>query len=63
MRARLREGDIPARKAWIRALIDRIEAVVRICYRKEVLEQAVAGGEIYRQGFAHAFRSGAPERI
>jgi DNA invertase Pin-like site-specific DNA recombinase len=45
MRARVLEGDTPARKAWIGAIIDRIEvdqATIRIMGRKEVLEQAIA---------------------
>jgi protocatechuate 3,4-dioxygenase beta subunit len=47
MRARVLEGDTPARKAWIGAIIDRIEVdqgTVRIMGRKDVLEQAVAAG-------------------
>jgi hypothetical protein len=47
MRGRLLECDTPARKAWIGAIIDKIEVdetVVRIHGWKEVLEQAVASG-------------------
>ena len=47
MRGRVLEGDTPARKAWIGAIIDRIEVdknAVRIFGRKDVLEQAVASG-------------------
>ena len=47
MRQRLLEGDTPARKAWIGAIIDRIDVddgVIRISGRKDVLEQAVASG-------------------
>ena len=47
MRQRLQEGDTPARKAWLGALIDRIEVdphAIRIVGRKDVLEQAIASG-------------------
>ena len=47
MRQRLLEGDTPARKAWIGAIIDRIEGdqgAIRIMGRKAVLEHAVASG-------------------
>lgn len=47
MRQRLSEGDTPARKAWIGAIVDRIEVdqgTIRIMGRKDVLEQAVASG-------------------
>ena len=47
MRGRLLEGETPARKAWIGAIIDRIEVdqgTIRIMGRKDVLEQAVANG-------------------
>lgn len=47
MRARLRDGDTPARKVWLGAIIDRIvvdQRLIRIMGRKDVLEQAVAGG-------------------
>jgi site-specific DNA recombinase len=47
MRGRLLEGDTPARKAWIGAIIDRIEVdegTTRIMGRKDVLEQAVTNG-------------------
>lgn len=47
MRQRLLEGDTPARKAWIGAIIDRIDVddgVIRITGRKDVLEHAVASG-------------------
>ena len=42
MRGRLLEGETPARKAWIGAIIDRIEVdqgTIRIMGRKDVLEQ------------------------
>ncbi len=47
MRGRLLEGDTPARKAWIGAIIDRIEVdqgTIRIMGRKDVLEHAVTNG-------------------
>ena len=47
MRDRVLEGDAPARKAWIGAIIDRIEVdhdAVRIFGRKDVLEQAITSG-------------------
>ena len=47
MRQRLSEGNTPARKAWIGAIVDHIEVdqgVVRIMGRKDVLEHAVATG-------------------
>ena len=51
MRERLTEGDIPFRKAYLGAIIDRVEVddhQIRICGRKDVLEQAVTanGGPI-----------------
>ena len=47
MRGRVLEGDTPARKAWIGAIVDRIEVdqgSVRILGRRDVLEHAVANG-------------------
>jgi site-specific DNA recombinase len=44
---RVREGETPARKAWIGAIIDWIEAdqgTIRIMGRKDVLEHVVANG-------------------
>lgn len=44
MRERLTTGDVPFRKAYLGAIIDRVEVddgQIRICGRKEVLEQAV----------------------
>jgi hypothetical protein len=50
MLGRVLDGDTPARKAWIGAIIDRIEVdrhAVRIFGRKDVLEHAVGiGGEL-----------------
>ena len=46
MREKLTTGDIPFRKAYLGAIIDRVEvdqAVIRIMGRKDVLEQAVLG--------------------
>jgi hypothetical protein len=47
MRARLDEGDTPARKAWIGAIIAPLKVdpgSIRIPGRKGVLEQAVVSG-------------------
>lgn len=47
MRARLREGEVPFRKAYLRAVIDRVEVTaneIRITGRRDVLEKAVANG-------------------
>lgn len=47
MRARLREGEVPFRKAYIRAVIDRMEVQpdeIRITGRRDVLERAVTNG-------------------
>ena len=44
MRERLTAADIPFRKAYLGAIIDRVEvddSQIRICGRKDVLEQAV----------------------
>ena len=44
MRAKLATGDVPFRKAYLGAIVDRIEVgddVVRIVGRKDVLEHAV----------------------
>jgi hypothetical protein len=51
MRERLTTGDIPFRKAYLGAIIDRVEVddhQIRICGRKDVLEQGVLanGGPI-----------------
>ena len=53
MRGRVMEGETPARKAWIGAIIDRIEvdhAAVRIFGWKDILEQAVTSGGQMPQG-------------
>ena len=45
MRNRLLQGETPARKAWLGAIVDRIEVDrdrIRIMGRKDVLEQAIA---------------------
>lgn len=47
MRARLREGEVPFRKAYLRAVIDRVEVQpdeIRIASRRDVLERAVTHG-------------------
>lgn len=47
MRERLTTGDIPFRKAYLGAIIDRVEVDddrIRLFGRKDVLEQAVAAG-------------------
>ena len=44
MREKLTTGEVPFRKAYLGAIVDRIEVddgIVRIVGRKEVLEQAV----------------------
>jgi site-specific DNA recombinase len=51
MRDRLTTGDVPFRKAYLGAIIDRVEVddhQIRICGQKDVLEQAIAanGGPI-----------------
>ncbi|MFT4118345.1 hypothetical protein [Bradyrhizobium sp.] len=46
MRNRITEGVAPGRKAWIRAIVDRIEVDhdhFRIFGRKDVLERAIMG--------------------
>ena len=48
VRERLTTGEIPFRKAYLGAIIDRVEVddgLIRIIGRKHVLERAVAGGE------------------
>ncbi len=57
MRERLTTGDIPFRKAYIAAIVDRIEVddhAVRIMGRKEVREQAVMANE-RTQPVVHSF--------
>ena len=47
MRSRLQEGEVPFRKAYLRAIIDSVEVAqgeVRITGRRDVLEKAVANG-------------------
>ncbi len=47
MRARLREGEVPFRKTYIHAVIDRVEVrpdEIRIAGRRDVLERAVTNG-------------------
>ncbi len=47
MRHRIQEGETPARKAWLRAIIDRIEVdedEIPLFGRKDVLEQCVMAG-------------------
>ena len=53
MRERILDSDTPARKAWIGAIIDRIEVdqdTVRLFGRKDVLEHAVTSGGQLPQG-------------
>ena len=48
MREQPTSGDIPFRKAYLGAIIDRVEVddhQIRICGRKDVLEQAVIAGD------------------
>ena len=47
MRQRIQEGDMPARKAWLTSIIDRIEVdagTIRLFGRKDVLEQCIIAG-------------------
>ncbi len=47
MRARLREGEVPFRKAYIRAVIDSVELAsneTRLAGLRDVLDKAVAKG-------------------
>ncbi|MCC0809517.1 hypothetical protein FPV16_25515 [Methylobacterium sp. W2] len=47
MRSRLQEGEVPFRKAYLRAIIDTVEVAkeeVRIIGRRDVLEKAVGNG-------------------
>ncbi|MGQ7336282.1 hypothetical protein ACTGUN_10345, partial [Streptococcus suis] len=47
MRERVSTGEVTFRKAYLGALIDRVEVddrEIRICGRKDVLEQCVVGG-------------------
>ncbi len=53
MRDNITTGDIPFRKAYIQAVVDRIEVddnVIRIIGDKTTLEQAVAGKTVGRSG-------------
>ena len=53
IRQRLLEGDTPGRKAWIGAIIDRIDVddgMIRITGRKDVLVHAVASGGVITPG-------------
>lgn len=53
MRENIATGDIPFRKAYLRAVIDRVEVgadVVRIIGDKATLEQVIAGGGIAKTG-------------
>ncbi len=53
MREQLTSGTIPFRKAYTRAIIDRIEVddqQIRICGRKVILEQAVLANGARRPG-------------
>ena len=53
MRERILDSNTPARKAWIGAIIDRIEVdqdTVRLFGRKDVLEHAVTSGGQLPQG-------------
>ncbi len=63
MRERLTTGDIPFRKAYLGAIIDRVEVddhQIRICGREDVLEQAVQanGGPVpWVRSFVRKWRS------
>ena len=64
MRQRIQEGETPARKAWLRSIIDRIEVAegaIRLFGRKDVLEQCVMAGTVATPGvrtFVPEWRAG-----
>ena len=63
MRENITTGDIPGRKAYIQAVVDRIEVddgIVRIFGNKSTLEQAIAGREVRSasvRGFERKWRA------
>jgi site-specific DNA recombinase len=63
MREKLTTGDVPFRKAYLGAIVDRVEVddrVIRLIGRKDVLEQAVlaSGGPLSRvRSFVHRWCS------
>lgn len=63
MRENIANGEVPFRKAYLRAVIDRIEVddrVGRVIGDTATLEQVVAGKGVPRLGFAIWYASGAP---
>jgi site-specific DNA recombinase len=67
MHERLTSGEVPFRKAYIGAIVDRIEVddhMIRIIGRKDVLEAAIAapGGPIpVVRSFVRRWRAGQDE--
>ena len=64
MRQRIQEADTPARKAWLRAIIDRIEVdagTIRMFGRKDVLEQCNMAGSSPTSTAAPRVRTFVPE--
>ena len=63
MREHLASGDIAFRKAYLGSLVDRVEVddrEIRICGRKDVLEQLVTGGPKHTGIARRAVRSFVP---
>jgi site-specific DNA recombinase len=59
MRENITTGEVPFRKAYIRALVDRIEVddnVIRIIGDKSTLEQAIAGKKTANTGVRRCVR-------
>lgn len=64
MREHLASGDIAFRKAYLGSLVDRVEVndrEIRICGRKDVLEQIVTGGAKPAGVARRAVRSFVPD--
>ena len=64
MQERLTSGEVPFRKAYLRAIVDRVEVddqQIRIIGRKELLEQAVLANGVPKAGvrsFVRKWRTG-----
>jgi site-specific DNA recombinase len=64
MQERLTSGEVPFRKAYLRAIVDRVEVddqLIRIIGRKELLEQAVLANGVPKAGvrsFVRKWRTG-----
>jgi DNA invertase Pin-like site-specific DNA recombinase len=64
MREKLRCGEIPMRKAYLGAIVDRVEVdegVVRIIGRKDVIEEGVRHANSASQQVRSFVRSGSPK--